>query len=97
MRALAITLVTALLAVATNAHKLHRSTTGKVGGLRWQPSFATGHQGRRLQQNTPSSFASANNITSTIVNATVDGGFLVVSSFTLLKKIKLLWCVLHRC
>ena len=78
MRALALTLVTALLAVVTDAQQLYRANTGKVGGLRWQPSHALGQHSRRLQQNAPSSFSTANNITSTIVNATKDGGFLVV-------------------
>ena len=78
MRALALTLFTALLAVVTDAQQLYRANTGKVGGLRWQPSHALGHHSRRLQQNAPSSFSTANNITSTIVNATRDGGFLVV-------------------
>ena len=78
MRALALTLFTALLAVVTDAQQLYRANTGKVGGLRWQPSHALGHHSRRLQQTGPSSFSTANNITSTIVNATRDGGFLVV-------------------
>ena len=80
MRVLAATLVIGVLAVVSEAQQLHRASTGKVVGLRWQPSHGIGHHSRRLQQNTPSSFASANNITSTIVNATRDGGFLVVST-----------------
>ena len=79
MRALAVTLVLGLLAVVTNAHRYNRASTGKVAGLRWQPSHTLGHQRRLLQQNTTSSFTTANNITSTIVNATRDGGFLLVS------------------
>ncbi len=79
MRALAVTLAIGLLAVVSDGHLVHQASTGKVEGLRWQPSHGVGHQSRRLQQSTPSSFASANNITSTIVNATRDGGFLVVS------------------
>lgn len=79
MRAFAVTLVLGLLAVVTNAHRHNRASTGKVAGLRWQPSHTLGHQRRLLQQNTTSSFTTANNITSTIVNATRDGGFLLVS------------------
>ncbi|CAL5229414.1 g12735 [Coccomyxa viridis] len=83
MRALAVTLAIGLLAVVSDGHIVHQASTGKVKGLRWQPSHAVGHQSRRLQQSTPSSFASANNITSTIVNATKDGGFLVTGSLLL--------------
>ncbi len=84
MRALAVTLAIGLLAVVSDGHIVHQASTGKVKGLRWQPSHAVGHQSRRLQQSTPSSFASANNITSTIVNATKDGGFLVVSNLVII-------------
>ena len=87
MRALVVTLAIGLLAVVSEGHLVHHASTGKVGSLRWQPSHAIGHQSRKLQQSTPSSFASANNITSTIVNATRDGGFLVVSILTLMRKI----------
>lgn len=81
MRSCGVTLAIACLAVVTHAAELDRLQTSKVRELRWQPSNPLRERGRRLQQSVPgSSYSSANNITSTIVNATRDGGFLVVST-----------------
>ncbi len=74
-----LTLAIACLVVVSQAAELDRLTTSNVRNLRWQPSNVVKERGRRLQQSVAgSSFANANNITSTIVNATRDGGFLVV-------------------
>lgn len=74
-----LTLAIACLVFVSQAAELDRITTSNLRELRWQPSQVVKERGRRLQQSVAgSSFANANNITSTIVNATRDGGFLVV-------------------
>nr|QOL01134.1 putative extracellular protein CSOL_058 [Pseudococcomyxa simplex] len=80
----ALTLAIACLVVVSHAAELDRITTRNLRDLRWQPSRTVKEHGRRLQQSVAgSSFANANNITSTIVNATRDGGFLVTGSLLL--------------
>ncbi|KAK9917426.1 hypothetical protein WJX75_004250 [Coccomyxa subellipsoidea] len=79
-----LTLAIACLVVVSQAAELDRITTSNLRELRWQPSQVVKERGRRLQQSVAgSSFANANNITSTIVNATRDGGFLVTGSLLL--------------